>query len=106
MTRELIFLPAASQDFIEGRAYYEALSPKGGGERFENAFKEALRQIKDGTVTHAVAFENFHRINLRKFPYALYYRLHNDKAVIAAVLYARWDPQKIRRALRERRAGT
>ena len=99
MSRELIYLPAASQDFIEGKNYYEELSPGTGGQRFENAFKEAIRQIRDGLVTHAVAFERFHRVNLRKFPYALYYRLVGEKAVIVAVLYSRWDPKRTQRAL-------
>jgi hypothetical protein len=46
MRRELIYLPAASQDFIEGKDYYEELSPGTGGQRFENAFKEAIRQTR------------------------------------------------------------
>ena len=86
MSRELIFLPAASQDFIQGRAYYEELSPGRGGARFESAFNEALRQIREGVVTHAISFEHFHRVNLRKFPYALYYRLDKNTAVIAQEL--------------------
>ena len=104
MSRELIFLPAASEDFVEGKNYYEQLSPGKGGARFEDAFKEAIRQIKDGMVTHAVAFQHFHRINLRKFPYALYYRLVGEKAVIAAVLYSRWHPQRIESTLGKRLA--
>src|SRR5436190_5067450 len=104
MSRELIFLPAASQDFIAAKGYYEGLSPGRGGARFEKAFKEAIRQIKDGMVTHAVAFENFHRLNLRKFPYALYYRLVSEKALITAVLYSRWHPERIQCALKKRAA--
>ena len=100
MSRDLIYLPAANQDFIEGRDYYEELSPGAGGQRFENAFKEAIRQIRDGLVTHAVTFEHFHRVNLRKFPYALYYRLVGE--LIVAVLYSRWNPKKIQRELGSR----
>ena len=48
MSRELVFLPAATQDFVEGNNYYEQLSPGRGGARFESAFKEAIRQIRDG----------------------------------------------------------
>ena len=55
--------------------YYETLSPGRGGARFEAAFKQALRQIEAGTITHAKAFEHFHRIILHRFPYILYYRL-------------------------------
>ena len=103
MSRELTFLPAASEDFLQGKAYYEELSPGRGGDRFEDAFKEAIRQIRDGMITHAIAFENFHRVNLRKFPYTLYYRLVGERAVIAAILYSRWDPKRIRSTLSTRR---
>jgi len=48
-------------------------------------------------ITHAVAFEKFHRVNLPKFPYTLYYRLAEGKAVIAALLYSRWHPKRIQR---------
>ena len=97
MSRELIFLPGASQDFIDGSNYYEELSA-----RFETAFKEAIRQIRDGIITHTVAFGYFHRVTLGRFPYTLYYRLVGERAVIAAVLYARWDPKKIEGILRKR----
>jgi hypothetical protein len=102
MSRELVYLPGATQDLTEGKDYYEGLSPGTGGQRFENAFKEGIRQIKDGLITHAVAFEHFHRVNLRKFPYTLYYRLLAEKAVIVAVLYSRWHPTKLREALEKR----
>jgi plasmid stabilization system protein ParE len=102
MTRQLIYLPEAVEDFREGKNYYEELSPGRGGARFEDAFKEAIRQIKDGLVTHAAAFGHFHRLNLRRFPYTLYYRLIGEKPVIVAVLYSRWDPKRIQRTLARR----
>jgi len=102
VSRALIFLPGASQDFIDGSNYYEELSPGSGRARFETAFKEAIRQIRDGIVTHAVVFGHFHRVTLQRFPYTLYYRLTGERAVIAAVLYARWDPKKIEGILRKR----
>ena len=52
MSRELVFLPAVSRDFIEGFDYYEALSPGRGGARFEGAYRQALQQVKAGLVSH------------------------------------------------------
>lgn len=98
MSRELIYLPAASQDLVEGRDYYEGLSPGTGGQRFENAFKEALRQIRAGLITHTIAFEDFHRVNLRRFPYALYYRLvgkSGDRGSFIFSLGSKKDPQRL-----------
>ena len=102
MSRELVFLPELRQDFIEAFNYYEALSPGRGGNRFETAFKQALRQIEPGVVTHLQAFEHFHRVVLPGFPYNLYYRLVKDRAVITGLLYARFDPRRIQEALTKR----
>jgi len=102
MSRKLIFLPEVSRDFVEGFNYYETLSPWRGGARFEAAFKQALRQIEAGTITHAKAFEHFHRIILHRFPYILYYRLVEDRAVISGLLYARFEPTKIEAMLKQR----
>ncbi len=95
MSREVVFLPELSGDFIDAFNYYEAFSPGRGGQRFEAAFKQALNQIEAGVITHFLAFEHFHRVCVPGFPYHLYYRLVGDRAVIAGVLYARFDPKRI-----------
>lgn len=69
MMRELIFLPEVSHDLAEAFNYYENLSPERGGARFENVFKQTLAQLEEGFATHARAFEHFHRIILRPYPY-------------------------------------
>jgi hypothetical protein len=102
MSRELVFLPEITGDFIEGFNYYEAFSPGRGGERFEVAFKAALQQIEAGVITHFLAFEHFHRVRVPGFPYNLYYRLVEDRAIIAGLLFARFDPNRIQETLRNR----
>jgi hypothetical protein len=102
MSRELDFLPDVSNDFVEAFNYYETLSPGRGGARFEAAFTKALREVEAGIITHFEAFEHFHRVFLPRFPYNLYYRLVGARALIAAVLYSRFDPKRIERTLRQR----
>ena len=102
MSRELVFLPQVSRDFAEAADYYESLSPGRGWARFEAAFREALRQIETGLITHRRAFGHFHRVFLPQFPYSLYYRLVEKRAVITGVLYARSDPRKIQEVLKRR----
>ena len=103
MTRELIFLPEVRRDFLEAFNYYKTLSPPRGGERFETAFNKALRQVKGGLITHRRAFVHFHRVFLPRYPYTVYYRLSENRAVIAALLYARFDPERIEAILKERK---
>ncbi|MEW6306834.1 MAG: hypothetical protein AB1705_25495, partial [Verrucomicrobiota bacterium] len=76
-------------------------SPGRGGVRFEVAFKQALQQVEAGVVTHGKVFETY-RVFLRRFPYNLYYGLEGNRAVIVAVLYARFDPKRIERMLKQR----
>jgi plasmid stabilization system protein ParE len=102
MSRKLVFLPQVSRDFIEAFNYYETLSPGRGGARFEAAFKEALQKVEAGVITHLRVFEHFHRVILPVFPYNLYYRLVQDRAVITAVLYTRFDPKRIEQILKKR----
>ena len=53
-------------------------------------------------ITHRVVFHHFHRVFIPRFPYNLYYRLVQNGAVIVAILYARYDPQKIKETLQKR----
>ena len=103
MSRQLIYLPEVARDVADGKQYYEELSPGTGGLRFETAVRQVVTQIEAGLVTHIRAFESFHRVLLPKFPYVLYYRLIENKAVITAILYARFDPKKIEDILKNRR---
>ncbi|MDB6033663.1 MAG: recombinase [Verrucomicrobiales bacterium] len=102
MSREIVLLPHVSSDFVEGFDYYEALSPGRGGARFEAAFRDAVQLIASGVTSHVVVFDRFHRVMLRRFPYNLYYREIADKAIITALLYARFDPRRIERTLKHR----
>ena len=102
MSRQLIYLPEVARDVANGKEYYEKLSPGRGGVRFESAVRQVVGQIEAGLVTHMRVFESFHRVLLPKFPYVLYYRLVENRAVIAAILYARFDPKKIEDLLKNR----
>jgi plasmid stabilization system protein ParE len=103
MRRELAFLPQVSRDFDEVWSYYEQPAPGRGGVRFESAYREVLEQIKAGLVTHRIAFGAFHRAFIPRYPYTLYYRIVDDRrAVVVALLYARFDPEKTKDILQRR----
>lgn len=67
MTRRLIFLPQVSEDLLRALGYYQ---DRGGGavaRNFENAFQNALEQVRAGTVTHARVFQQFRRVFVKGF---------------------------------------
>jgi hypothetical protein len=102
MSRQLVYLPEVSRDFVEGFNYYETLSPGHGGARFEAAFRGALQRVECDVTTHLRVFGHFHRVVLPRFPYNLYYRLVERRAVIVGLLYARFDPKRIEEILKGR----
>jgi len=101
MSRQVVYLPEVSRDFVEAFAYYEALSPQ-VALRFDEAFGRAETEVEQGLHTHQRVFDHYHRVFVGNFPFNLYYRLDGARAVIAAVLYARYSPERISRTLRER----
>ncbi len=101
MSRELVYLPQVGRDFVEAFSYYEALSPQ-AALQFDEAFGRAEADVEEGLVTHQRVFQHYHRVFIGNFPYNLYYRLDASRAVITAVLYARYLPGRIERTLRER----
>jgi plasmid stabilization system protein ParE len=103
MSRQVVFLPEVSRDFVEAFAYYEALSPQ-TGLRFNEAFGGAETEIEQDLHTHQRVFDHYHRVFVGNFPYNLYYRLDGAQAVIVAVHYARYSPERISRTLRVRGA--
>ena len=101
MSQEVVYLPEVSRDFVEAFAYYEALSSQ-AALHFEEAFGRAETEVAQGLLTHQRAFEHYRRVFVGNFPYNLYYRLDGTRAVIVAVLYARYSPERIEKTLSER----
>lgn len=62
----------------------------------------AEAEIEAGMVTHQRVFDHYHRVFVGRFSYNLYYRLTPTHAVITAVLYARFSPDRIEETLRQR----
>ena len=99
--REIVYLPEVSRDFAEAFRYYEMILASLGA-KFETAFFTAEREIEEGLITHHVDFTHYHRVNLRKFPYALYYRIAGHRLVVVALLFSRQDPATIQQLLKSR----
>lgn len=101
MSRALLYLPEVAQDYAQAFAYYEAMSAA-TALNFDAAFTRAEAEIEGGMATHQRAFEHYHRVFVGRFPYNVYYRLTPTHAVIVAVLYARFSPERIGETLRQR----
>ena len=101
MRREVVYLPEVSRDFADAFGYYETIAAL-LGDKFEAAFFAAEREIEEGMITHHLDFTHYHRVNLRRFPYAIYYRIAGQRIVVVALLFFRQDPVAMQQLLKSR----
>src|SRR5436309_2400366 len=90
-------LRPALEDLSDGRRFYE-MQGEGLGEYFFNSLFSEIDSLALYGGVHALHF-GFHRHLARRFPYAIYYRVMQDEAVVFRVLDCRSEPRLIRKKL-------
>src|SRR5688500_6427957 len=92
-------LPSAMADLAAGRTFYERQ-----GEGLGSYFVDTLFSDIDSLSLYAGIHRtvgNYHRLLSKRFPHAIYYRVHDDVVEVWRVLDCRQDPAMIRKALTE-----
>lgn len=90
-------LRPALEDLAAGRKFYERQREGVGGYFFDSLFAEIDSLVLNAGI-HRIQF-GYHRLLAKRFPYAIYYRVSRDEAVVHRVLDCRRDPRRIRREL-------
>lgn len=92
MSPTVVFRPEAEDELLEARNWYESRSD-GLGDRFGAAVAELVDRI----VANPLAFPRVHgetrRAVLRRFPYAIYFRLAAEHIVVLSI-HGRQDPSR------------
>jgi plasmid stabilization system protein ParE len=98
--KEVRVLPAAVADIESASAFYEGRQP-GTSDIFWDCLLADLDLLMLCGGINAKK-SGFHRMLAKRFPYAIYYRVKDDVAYIAAVLPMRRDPTWIKQQLERR----
>ena len=93
----LKILSSAVEDLHAGRLFYEDQGQGLGEYFFDSVFSDIDSLVLYAGI-HPKTF-GYHRLLAKRFPYAVYYTLEGDLAVVWRVLDLRRDPERIRRAL-------
>ena len=93
-------LQSAFGDLDDGAAFYERQA-EGLGSYFSSSLIADIDSLKLYAGIHRVV-RGYHRMLSKRFPYAIYYKLEDDCAVVHAVLDCRRRPSWITRQLRDR----
>ena len=103
MTQRLIIHPNAQAEIVEAFNYYESQAPNLGNE-FLQAVEESLRGIEQFPSRALLVFEDFRRVLLRRFPFALYYSVletpDEQRLEVLSCFHTSRDPQSLQKFLR------
>jgi plasmid stabilization system protein ParE len=91
--KPVLVRPAAAADIEEAFLWYERKRP-GLGEEFLEIVNAAMGDIAAHPARHPVIYRNTRRLLLRRFPYALYYRVHDDDIIVVACMHGRRSPKR------------
>ena len=101
MTYHLAFRPEVEEDAIAGYIWYEEKA-KGLGEEFLRLFYAKAREIPRNPLLFRSVYNYFRRQLLKRFPYAIYFRIDDDKIVVFGLFHCARDPRFIEDSLDDR----
>lgn len=101
MSCELSYRPEVLEDLAEAYEWYEGQVP-GLGDRFLEEYSAVLRFVRHSAETPRKVFEDFRRVLIKTFPFAVWYETDAKTAVILLVFDCRRDPQRLKRILGSR----
>jgi len=90
-------LSAAESDLEEGHRFYESQAD-GLGTYFLDTLYSDIDSLAYFAGMHRVVL-GYHRLLSKRFPFAVYYRVADDEAIVFAVLDCRRNPSWIRKKL-------
>ena len=86
--RRVEYLPSAKCDFDESFDWYAVKSVRAAA-RFAGAVEAALMRISTNPTQFA-SLDALHReCPVKKFPYRIVYRIHDDRVLVVAIAHAK-----------------
>lgn len=90
-------LDSAIEDLAIARQFYD-YQQEGIGDYFFDSLFSQIDSLVFHAGIHSVHF-GFYRALAKRFPYAVYYKIIDDEAVVFRVLDCRSEPSKLRKIL-------
>jgi plasmid stabilization system protein ParE len=100
MTR-LRILPEVFDDAASAANWYDS-KEDGLGDRFLDCLRGAYHPIRTHPQTFRCVYQDYRRVLLNPFPYAVYFRLENDSAIITLVFHTARNPARLKKLLSKR----
>ncbi len=92
MSLPLVVNPEAEEDLADARAWYDR-QRAGLGDQLLLCVEEAFDRIRRMPLTPRVTFNGARRVLVRRFPYAVIYKVEADQIAVIAIYHTRRDPR-------------
>ena len=90
-----IVRPAAAADIDDAFLWYEGQRP-GLGHEFLAAADTLMDALAEHPFRYPIVHRDTRRALLRRFPYAIYFRVYDDVIVVIACMHGRRSPRRWR----------
>jgi toxin ParE1/3/4 len=90
MSLPVVLRPEATKDTAEAIVYFDALRP-GLGQAFLIQVQDVLLRISGIPEIHGIVWRHVRAARLRRFTYVVYYRVHEDRLEVLAVVQGNRD---------------
>ena len=96
MNYALVFRVEVHKELNEAYIWYES-QQSGLGDEFLGCIEEMLNQICLMPESYPVIYRDIRRAVVRRFPYAVYYRIVSSRVIVTAIFHSRRDPKSWQR---------
>lgn len=100
--REIRILPEVWDDAHEAASWYDKQGGKELGDRFLASPQTQFREMVQHAGTHRLIYKAFSHVFAKPFPYAIYFRIHQDWEVGTLMWHTARNPGGLKAALDER----
>jgi toxin ParE1/3/4 len=88
----VVFLPAAQLEASDAQDWYEA-EAAGLGVRFRAELDQVAERLAANPFVFPIVVADIRRALLRRFPYALFFRIVDDAVFVMACFHSSRDPR-------------
>ena len=86
------FRPEARRDVLDAQRWYEGQRPGLGGE-FREELKRAIAAIRENPTAWPVLRRTTRRYLMHRFPYGVFYQIHDDLVLVVGVIHGHRHPR-------------
>jgi len=92
MDYALVFRPEVRDEISEAYNWYEKQKLSLGDE-FLDCVDKILNRICLMPESYAIVYRDIRRAVVKRFPYAIYYRVVSSRVIVIAIFHSRRDPK-------------